>query len=63
MQHLTWTALKSAGAKQSARRVAHHIDSQASDSNSPKTEPNEDKKLDNVEPKPGGSSSPKAESD
>jgi len=49
LQHLTWTALKSAGAKQSARRVAHHIDSQGSDSSPVKTKPDEDKKLDNVE--------------
>jgi len=44
LQHLTWIALKSNGAQQSDRRVAHHIDSQVSDSNSPKAESDKNQK-------------------
>ncbi|XP_045831960.1 protein ACCELERATED CELL DEATH 6-like [Trifolium pratense] len=51
-QHLTWTALKSAGANHSPRKPPLYIDSKQSDSNSPrKTEQEKDKKQDQVEEK------------
>jgi cation transport ATPase len=60
LQHLTWTALKSAGAKQSPRRVA----SKPSDSDSPKTVSDEDKNEDHLEgSQQSDSGSPKSESD
>ncbi|XP_045831011.1 protein ACCELERATED CELL DEATH 6-like [Trifolium pratense] len=50
-QHLTWTALTSAGVKPSSTRsLAHYIESKQSDSNSPKeTEQDKDKNQNHVE--------------
>ncbi|CAL5190281.1 unnamed protein product [Lathyrus oleraceus] len=48
-QHLTWTALKSVGAKQSPRKVRLQIESKPSDSNSQKIEQGKDKNLNQIE--------------
>ena len=64
MQLLTWTALKSAGAKQSPRKVlALHIESKPSDSNSPKTELDKEEKPNHVGSISSDLDSPKIESD
>ncbi|XP_058743217.1 ankyrin repeat-containing protein ITN1-like [Vicia villosa] len=48
-QHLTWTALKSAGAKQSSGKERIHIESTPNDSNSQKIENNKNKTQNHVE--------------